>query len=136
MRRTRLSRVFAVACAFAMALAVPLGAVAHGEAHEHAATSGARQHHVTSDQHHDSLTSPGAEIEAAGGDQDHGHALVGFAVTVNNATPNAALPARAPLPLVFVCAIEPVLAVVSLEPRAKLAHPPPPRLRAPPALVL
>ncbi len=121
-------RVFALLIALTGAFAAPISALAHGHAHQHeaaeheSAPSGSTLDDVATAENRDH------------GDGDHAHPSVGAALTSKVAMPLGALVApRVALPPATGVRFTPAAVDATVEPRANLAHAPPPRLRAPPA---
>jgi hypothetical protein len=135
-------RRLAAILAFPAAFAVPVTAVAHGEAHEHATLNGVR-HRVAADEHHDEITGYaiplGTGIASFSDSRDsgqHPHLRVDATVSSRIAPMSgAAIPALV-LPFAKTLAVPGVRGpFVHPRVRAHGTHAPPPSLRSPPALI-
>ena len=148
MSRSPLSRLLGFALALTAGFATPASALAHGHAHEHEAEAHAAAEHgdadrVTSahDQAHDHIdvTSGLATPTVASTDRDQGehpHSSVDAALTTKAATALVILvAATVVLPSGREVTIAPPVPETTLQFRVEAAHAPPPRLRAPPALL-
>jgi hypothetical protein len=131
------SRLFGLLLALTASFAVPVSALAHGHAHHHQGTEHADDSHHDAGNAHSDATEPGnAAEESEHNPGDHPHAIVSAAAIAKTLGPPVALVAlRVVLPPLAVVAFAPPEASVTLEPRASLAHAPPPGLRAPPTVL-
>jgi hypothetical protein len=131
------SRLFGLLLALTASFGVPVSALAHGHAHHHQGTEHADDSYHSADNAHSDAAEPGsAAEESEHGPGDHPHAIVSAAAVAKTPVPLVALVARrVVVPLPAVVATVPPEASVTLEPRASLAHAPPPGLRAPPTVL-
>jgi hypothetical protein len=141
--RSPFARVLGFLLALTTAFATPATALAHGHAHEHeaeehaAATTVYAHDGSSSDAHSHHDAAPALRVATADRDGgDHPHAFVDASLTTKGTTLLVVLMAAyVALPVSRVVATSPPTPHRTLQFRAEAAHAPPPRLRAPPALL-